>query len=217
MPRYLIAVLSLTLAAGLAAAQDEAAATYVKLATSKGDIYLELYPEQAPQSVENFLAYVDSGFYGGTIFHRVIPNFVIQGGGFTADYEKKPTRSPIENEADNGLRNERGTIAMARTADPHSGTSQFYINVTDNPALNHSGKTHSRAWGYAVFGKVISGMDVVDAIRSVPTGPGGPFRSDVPQTPITIESASRVDSLPTPPPEETEGDAAQEAETATSS
>lgn len=177
-------------------AQDPAASTYVKIATSQGDLYLELYREKAPETVANFLKYAEDGFYNGTIFHRVIPNFVIQGGGFDADFQRKDTREPIPNEADNGLANARGTIAMARTADPHSATSQFFINVADNAALDHTGKTHSRAWGYAVFGRVISGMDTIDAIRAIPTGPGGPFHSDVPQEAVVIEAVEPVATIP---------------------
>jgi peptidyl-prolyl cis-trans isomerase B (cyclophilin B) len=160
----------------------------VRLVTSFGDIVLELNQEKAPKSVENFLTYVKEGFYNGTIFHRVIDNFMIQGGGFTQDFKKKPTHDPITNEADNGLKNDRGTIAMARTNFPHSATAQFFINVVDNDFLNHRSPT-PRGWGYAVFGKVVEGMDVVDNIRRLPTGSGGPFRKDVPKTPVIIEQA----------------------------
>ncbi|MBA1148001.1 peptidyl-prolyl cis-trans isomerase [Ectothiorhodospiraceae bacterium WFHF3C12] len=165
-----------------------AEAPRVKFETSKGPIILELYPDKAPRTVENFLAYVEQGFYDGTIFHRVIPGFVIQGGGFTADYERKTTREPITNESDNGLDNARGTISMARTRDPHSATSQFFINLSDNDNLDHRGSD----WGYAVFGKVVDGMEVVDAIAGVPTGAAGPFRSDAPRNVVMIESATRV-------------------------
>lgn len=165
----------------------------VLIQTSKGDIQVELDPERAPKTVENFLAYVDAGFYDGTIFHRVIPDFMIQGGGFTPDYAKKPTRDPIANEADNGLANERGTIAMARTGDPHSATAQFFINHKDNAFLDHSAKD-ARGWGYAVFGKVTAGMDVVDAIATAPTGPAGPFAKDAPKTQVLIEKITRIDS-----------------------
>jgi len=161
----------------------------VRLVTNMGDIVIELDQARAPKSVENFLAYVKDGFYNGTVFHRVIDGFMIQGGGFTQDFQKKATRSPIENEANNGLKNDRGTIAMARTNEPHSATSQFFINVVNNDFLNFRSES-PRGWGYAVFGKVVQGMDVVDAIRHTPTGPGGPFPSDVPQTPVIIESAS---------------------------
>ena len=217
----LISHLILALALGgphLAVAQEAAAEApaerFVRLSTSQGDIYLELFPDKAPRSVENFLAYVKNDFYDGTIFHRVISNFMIQGGGFTTNLQRKPTRDPIVNEADNLLANERGTIAMARTADPHSGTSQFFINVVDNPALNHTGKTHSRAWGYAVFGRVVQGMDVVDAIRNIPTGPAGPFRSDVPTEAVVIQDAEVVESLPVPEADENEPAAETEPTTA---
>ena len=187
MRRALFALLALSLFAGAAAAENP----QVSLQTSQGTITLELYADKAPETVKNFLAYVDDGFYDGTIFHRVIKDFMIQGGGYTADMEKKPTRDPIENEADNGLKNERGTVAMARTGDPHSATAQFFINHKDNAFLNHTGKT-PRGWGYAVFGKVTDGMEVVDAIAKVPTGAKGPFPKDVPDTPVVIESIERV-------------------------
>ncbi|MDX1461209.1 MAG: peptidylprolyl isomerase, partial [Xanthomonadales bacterium] len=143
--------------------------TQVTLHTSKGAIRLELYPDKAPATVENFLQYVRDGFYDGTVFHRVISHFMIQGGGYSAEGVRKPTREPIENEAANGLKNQRGTIAMARTTDPHSATAQFFINVEHNPNLDHTGTENSRAWGYAVFGRVIEGMEVVDDIRFVET------------------------------------------------
>ncbi len=162
----------------------------VALETSQGRIVVELYPEKAPRSVENFLAYVDAGYYADTIFHRVIPEFMIQGGGFTADLEKKATRDPIPNEADNGLSNERGTVAMARTADPQSATSQFYLNLANNRPLDHRSKD-PRGWGYAVFGRVVEGMSVVDAIAGVPTTTRPPYR-DVPVEPVMILGASRV-------------------------
>jgi peptidyl-prolyl cis-trans isomerase A (cyclophilin A)/peptidyl-prolyl cis-trans isomerase B (cyclophilin B) len=163
----------------------------VRLQTSKGPITIELYPDKAPASVENFLRYVDKGFYDGTIFHRVIPDFMIQGGGFTDAMRKKPTDKPVKNEADNGLKNERGTVAMARTSNPDSATAQFFINHKDNDFLNHRSKDR-RGWGYAVFGKVSEGMDVVDTIAKMPTGPGGPFPKDVPQPTVVIENASRL-------------------------
>jgi peptidyl-prolyl cis-trans isomerase B (cyclophilin B) len=156
------------------------------LQTSLGDIHLELFAEQAPKSVENFLGYARSGFYDGTIFHRVISHFMIQGGGFTPEMEKKPTGEPIANEAANGLSNKRGTLAMARTNHPHSATAQFFINVQDNINLDHTGESNSRAWGYAVFGRVTEGMDVVDKIRFVQTTRTGAF-SDVPVEPVIIE------------------------------
>jgi peptidyl-prolyl cis-trans isomerase B (cyclophilin B) len=156
----------------------------VEMDTTKGKIILELYADKAPKTVKNFLAYVDAGFYDGTIFHRVIPNFMIQGGGLTADMKQKKTRAPIDNEATNGLRNERGTIAMARTSNPHSATAQFFINTKNNDFLNHKGKS-PQGWGYAVFGRVVEGMVVVDAISGVKTGTRGPFR-DVPTDPVVI-------------------------------
>ena len=162
----------------------------VALETSKGKIVLELYADKAPQTVKNFLAYLDAGFYDDTIFHRVIPDFMIQGGGFTVEMKKKNTQPPIQNEADNGVRNERGTIAMARTQDPHSATAQFFINTKDNDFLNHKGKS-PQGWGYAVFGRVVAGMGVVDAISNTKTVTRGMFR-DVPDEPIVITRARRV-------------------------
>ncbi|MCF6319877.1 MAG: peptidyl-prolyl cis-trans isomerase [Proteobacteria bacterium] len=156
-----------------------------------GDIIIELNDQKAPKTVANFVAYVNSGFYDGTIFHRVISNFMIQGGGFTEDFKKKKSRPEIENEANNRLKNARGTIAMARTSDPHSATAQFFINVVDNDFLDFRAQT-TRGWGYTVFGKVISGMDVVDKIRKQRTGPGGQFGKDVPHTAIIIEKVSLV-------------------------
>jgi len=155
----------------------------VTIHTSRGDIRLELFPKAAPVTVANFLQYVNDGFYSGTIFHRVISYFMIQGGGMTADMKKKPTRDPIQNEADNGLKNKRGTIAMARTNEVNSATSQFFINVEVNGALDHKGKANSREWGYTVFGRVIDGMDVVDDIRFVPTR-----KNDVPKKVVLIKS-----------------------------
>ena len=162
----------------------------VQLETSMGDITIELNEEKAPKTVENFLNYVNSGHYEGTIFHRVIDGFMIQGGGMDAQMNEKKTNAPIENEADNGLRNDKGTIAMARTQDPHSATSQFFINVKDNDFLNHSGK-NMQGWGYTVFGKVTDGMDVIEKMRSVATGRFG-MHADVPNEPITINSAKVV-------------------------
>ena len=164
-----------------------AAAPKVLLKTSLGDITIELYPDKAPKSVENFLAYVKSGFYDGTVFHRVIANFMIQGGGFTKDLHQKPTRAAIVNESKNGLSNLRGSVAMARTQDPNSATAQFFINTVDNPRLDYSSDASP---GYAVFGKVVAGSDVVDKIKAIPTGAQGPFRSDVPTTPVVIEKAT---------------------------
>jgi len=160
----------------------------VVFSTSLGDIKLELFAEEAPITVENFLAYVDSGYYDNLIFHRVIPGFMIQGGGFTADMNQKTTRDPIKNEADNGLKNLRGTLSMARTSDVNSATSQFFISVADNASLDHGG----RGFGYAVFAKVIEGMDVVDKIAAVTTGTKGHFQ-DVPVEPVVIQSAKRVE------------------------
>ena len=158
----------------------------VVIETSMGDITVELFPDRAPKSVENFLAYVNQGFYDGTIFHRVISNFMIQGGGFTADMQKKDTRAPIENEADNGLKNRRGTLAMARTAEIHSATSQFFINVRDNAFLDYKGPS-AADFGYAVFGQVTEGLDVVDKIKSVKTGGAGPYQ-DVPVEAVVIKT-----------------------------
>ena len=162
----------------------------ITLETSSGKIILELYPDRAPETVKNFIAYIDSEFYNDTVFHRVIPNFMIQGGGFTAGMRRKPTQMPIKNEADNGLKNERGTIAMARTADPDSATAQFFINTVNNEFLNHKSKD-SKGWGYAVFGRVAEGMDVVDAIAGVKTGTRGAYR-DVPIEPVIIRKAQRI-------------------------
>ena len=160
----------------------------VLLKTNKGDITLSLDSAKAPKSVANFLQYVKSGHYDGTIFHRVIDNFMIQGGGMEPGMKQKPTGDEIENEANNGLKNERGTIAMARTSDPHSATAQFFINVNDNDFLNHTAPS-AQGWGYAAFGKVSDGMDVVDAIRKVKTGNSG-FHQDVPNEDVVIEKAT---------------------------
>ncbi len=157
----------------------------IKLTTNKGDITIEMYADEAPVTVKNFLGYVESGFFDGLIFHRVIDGFMIQGGGFTPDMQQKSTGDPIQNEADNGLKNEAGTIAMARTGEPHSATAQFFINLENNDFLNHTGK-NPQGWGYAVFGKVTEGMDVVKQIGSVSTGRVGPY-SDVPEEPVIIE------------------------------
>ena len=159
----------------------------VVISTSKGDIKLELYADKAPKTVENFLKYVDEGFYEGTIFHRVINGFMIQGGGFDADFQKKKTHMPVENEAKNGLKNLRGTIAMARTADPHSATAQFFINHKNNSALDYPSRD---GWGYCVFGKVTEGMDVVDEIAKTPTGPNKFIRRDVPKETIEIKKVT---------------------------
>ena len=163
----------------------------VIMKTTFGEIRLELDAEKAPKTVANFLEYARKGFYDGTIFHRVIENFMIQGGGFDADMRQKATGAPIENEADNGLRNDFGTIAMARTMDPHSATAQFFINVKDNDFLNHSGK-NPQGWGYAVFGRVTGGSEVLDKIRAVPTTSRGGHQ-DVPADPVIIESVEVVE------------------------
>jgi len=166
----------------------------VKFVTTEGSFVVRLDPERAPLTVRNFLAYVQSGFYDGTIFHRVIPGFVIQGGGFTVKYKEKKARKPIPNESGNGLSNLRGTIAMARETDPHTATSEFYINLADNTKLD----PRPDRWGYAVFGKVVSGMSVIDKIASVPTGPAGPFKHDAPQIPIVITQAALLKEQSSP-------------------
>ena len=163
----------------------------VKLTTSLGEIVIQLDSEKAPISVKNFLTYVKEGFYDGTIFHRVIPGFMAQGGGFTPDFQQKEVHKPIKNEADNGLKNTRGTLAMARTPDPDSATAQFFINYKDNAFLDHTSPTPN-GWGYAVFGKVIEGMDVVEAMAKAPTGSRGSHQ-DVPQTDIVIEKAEIIE------------------------
>jgi len=167
-----------------------AAEPQVDIKTSLGTIRLELYPDKAPKTVENFLQYVKDGHYNGTIFHRVIDGFMIQGGGFDKSYNQKPTRKPIENEAKNGLKNDVGTVAMARTPAPHTASAQFFINLNNNEFLN--AERAQDGWGYAVFGKVVSGMDVVTRIAKTPTGAAGPFRSDVPKQAVLIESVTVV-------------------------
>jgi peptidyl-prolyl cis-trans isomerase B (cyclophilin B) len=200
MQRILFATLAL-----LASFAAAAASPQVELKTSLGVIVIELDPAKAPATVDNFLQYVKSGHYDGTIFHRVIPGFMIQGGGFTAQFvEEKPTRKmvltekstrkPVRNEASNGLQNEVGTIAMARTPDPHSATAQFFINVADNRSLNFRFPT-ADGYGYAVFGKVVKGMDVVNRIVKVPTGSVGPHQN-VPATPVVIEETRILDTSP---------------------
>jgi len=163
----------------------------VKIETSKGSIIIELYPDKAPVTVANFLEYVNAGTYDGTIFHRVIKNFMNQGGGFTADFKKVDNKDPIKNEADNGLKNLKDTIAMARTGQPHSATNQFFFNTANNDFLDHTNKT-SRGWGYTVFGKIIEGQNVSGIISRAATGPGGPFSKDVPRTTITIIKMSEI-------------------------
>jgi peptidyl-prolyl cis-trans isomerase A (cyclophilin A) len=191
MKSLLLALGSAALIANAPAfAQTAAPAAHptVLITTTDGDIRVELYPEKAPKTVANFLDYVKSGQYTGTIFHRVIPGFMIQGGGYTAEFAEKPTRAPIPLESKNGLKNTAGTIAMARTSDPNSATAQFFINTVDNAGLDYPNPDGN---GYAVFGKVISGMDVVKKIEGTPTTTRGPM-ADVPQTPIVIKSASVV-------------------------
>lgn len=163
----------------------------VLLKTSMGEIVIELEPEKAPKTVANFLQYVRDGQYDGTVFHRVIKNFMVQGGGFNQDLSRKKTRAPIKNEADTGLSNEVGTIAMARTDDPHSATAQFFINTKFNGALDHTSKT-ARGWGYTAFGRVVGGMNFVNRIADLKTGPKGPFPSDVPEQTVMIEKATVV-------------------------
>lgn len=175
-------------AAPAEAATEVVASPRVALNTNLGRIVIELDPVRAPKSSENFLQYVRDGFYAGTVFHRVIDGFMVQGGGFTADLQLKPTRAPIPNEANNGVSNLRGTVAMARTNEPHSATSQFFINVVDNQRLDFVAEQNG-LWGYAVFGTVVEGMDVVDRIRALPTGGQGPLPRDVPTEPVVIESA----------------------------
>ncbi len=178
------------LSAAAAAPGALAANPQVDLKTNLGTIRLELYPAKAPKTVANFLQYVKDGHYSGSVFHRVIPGFMIQGGGFDRSYQQKATRDPIPNEAKNGLTNDLGTIAMARTNAPHSASAQFFINLKNNDFLNAAAAQDG--WGYAVFGKVVSGLDVVMSIAKTPTGPGGPFQSDVPRQPVVIESATLV-------------------------
>jgi len=176
------------LAAGLLVAAAAWAAPTVEMQTTQGKIVLELYPEKAPESVDNFLKYARDGFYNGTVFHRVIPGFMIQGGGFDEKMAQKPTRAPVRNEANNGLKNARGTIAMARTSQPHSATAQFFINHADNRNLDYPSFD---GWGYAVFGKVTQGLDVVDKIAQVPTATAG-MHQNVPQTPVIIQSVKII-------------------------
>ena len=179
-------------AAEASVSEADKTASKVLIKTNLGDMTVELYPDKAPKTVENFLAYVNGKFYDGTIFHRIIDNFMIQGGGFTPELRQKATRPAIANEAKNGLSNTRGTLAMARTGDPNSATAQFFINVVDNPRLDYTSDANGATWGYCVFGKVISGLDVVDKIKAVPTGAQGPFKSDVPTTPVVIEKISVI-------------------------
>ncbi len=195
MTRYLrplffaLALFGMNLVSAADPAPPADSSVRVRIETNLGPMVIKLNPDKAPQTVANFLRYVDEGFYEETIFHRVIPDFMIQGGGFSAQYEKKKTHDAIPNEANNGLKNLRGTIAMARTSAPHSATAQFFINHADNGFLDYPGQD---GWGYCVFGKVLEGMDVVDKIATVPTGPGGPFRKDVPKTTVMIEKVTRL-------------------------
>jgi len=218
--RSAMLALSLALAAGGSAFAADA--PQVRFSTTAGDFVVEVYPEKAPKTVENFLRYVKDKHYDGTVFHRVIDNFMVQGGGYDKRYAQKPTRAPVPHEgrealAKGGPKNVRGTLAMARTSDPNSASAQFFINVKDNsfldpvlippgdpvPRFEYQGRVYlneARAtlekapqlYGYTVFGRVVSGMDVIDRIKSMPTGPGGPFPSDVPTTPVVIESATLV-------------------------
>ncbi len=181
--RAACALLACALVGGSALAAD---APRVKFATTAGDFVVEVYPDKAPKTVENFLQYVKDKHYDGTIFHRVIPTFMVQGGGFTPDMQQKTARAPIPLEANNGLKNDIGTIAMARTSNPNSATTQFFVNVRDNAMLN---APNPDGHGYAVFGKVVSGMDVIEKIKAAPTGSKGPY-GDVPLTPIVINSAT---------------------------
>ena len=183
--RAALAGLAIAVLTGPALAEG---APQVKFQTSLGDFVVEVYPDKAPKTVENFLTYVKAKQYDGTIFHRVIPNFMVQGGGYNAKYEEKITRPPVPLEALNGLTHETGTIAMARTMDPNSAKAQFFVNVKDNPALNAKGP----ADGYTVFGRVVSGMETILKIKDVATGSGGPFQSDAPKTPVLINSATLV-------------------------
>lgn len=174
-----------------ASAQD--APVHAKIATSKGDIIVELYPDKAPKTVANFLEYAKEGHYDRTLFHRIVRDFVIQGGGYSRLFTERPTHDPIPYEGDNGLYNLRGAIAMARLDDPNSAAAQWFIDLQDNPDLDHREGAYGPIYGYTVFGKVVEGMEVVDAIGAVETGPGGPFESEAPLQPILIERVDPVD------------------------
>ncbi|MBD8897996.1 peptidylprolyl isomerase [Rhodanobacter sp. DHG33] len=191
-PKLALLLLSAALFAPASWAQDSATDPQVVLHTSQGDITLELFPNKAPKSVANFLQYVHDGFYAGTVFHRAIPGYLVQGGLYTRDLQPKRTRPAITSEADNGLSNLRGTVAVARGADPNSGTSQFFINLVDDRRLDFAGNQSGLTWGYAVFGKVVKGMDVVDKIAATPTHGIGPFTADVPNPLVVIEGAQVV-------------------------
>ncbi|HVW65148.1 MAG TPA: peptidylprolyl isomerase [Nitrosospira sp.] len=181
----------LLLCSTASSAAGETAHPQVEIKTNMGSMILELYPDKAPKTVENFLRYVKDSYYAGTIFHRVIPRFMIQGGGLDKEFRQKPTRQPVENEAANGLKNDIGMVSMARTSDPHSASSQFFINVANNAFLNHTAPT-PQGYGYTVFGKVVKGMDVANRIAGAPTGPGGPFPADVPRVTVVIEDAKLI-------------------------
>ena len=191
MSRIAAVALALLLFSRVLAA--DAADPQIELKTNVGTIVIELYPDKAPKTVENFLQYAKDGLFDDTIFHRVIPGFMIQGGGFTTEFKQKPTRAPIRNEAENGLKNTTGTVAMARTSDPHSASAQFFINVADNAMLDFRFPTQE-GYGYCVFGKVVKGMDVVNRIVKVATGPGPAPHRDVPVKPVIIESARVLDA-----------------------
>lgn len=188
--RLLVLLMALFSASGALAANP-----LVKMRTNQGEVVFELYPDKAPRTVANFLHYVNSGHYNGTVFHRTIEKFIIQGGGFTPDFQYKPTLDPIPNEAANGLRNERGALAMARTYEPDSATAQFFINLDDNKYLNFH-RPEPDYFGYCVFGKVVKGLDVAKKIGGLPTSTGGPFDADVPVQPVIIEEMALADSLP---------------------
>ena len=188
-------ILGLARTQGASAADDKVVAPRVRVETSQGSFVVELNTERAPLTSANFLDYVKSGHYTGTVFHRVISNFVIQGGGFDTSYKLKPSRAPVSNESGNGLSNKRGTVGIARSDLPHSGNCQFYVNVNDNEDLD----PQPLRWGYAVFGKVVEGMDVVDKISRVPTGSAGPLPRDAPSDPVVIKSATLLNPPPAAP------------------
>lgn len=189
--RHFILVFGLTLSFGLWAQQTEGKPR-VRLVTSMGEIVIELEQRRAPETVNNFLTYLQMGWYDGTIFHRVIKGKIIQGGGFRSGFEAIPRRTSIRNESKNGLSNLKGTIAMARTADPHSATNQFYINLNDNTSLDFGGGADRSGWGYAVFGRVVEGLEVAEKIGAVATGPKGPFTEDVPRSNVVLEKVELV-------------------------
>ncbi len=201
MQRHIIPIISILMFLYLAAPAMAMDNPQVIMETSKGTVVIELYGKKAPMTTANFISYVQAKFYDSTIFHRVIRDFMIQGGGFTADMEKKKTRPPIRNEADNGLKNNTGTIAMARTSDPHSATAQFFINVKDNTFLDHKSKT-PRGWGYCVFGRVVKGMEVVEAIENVKTTSKAAYR-DVPADPVIIKSITMATPIEAATPKKT--------------